>query len=209
MPATPSNVRTARPLRLRRRGMVAISARSSVELSGLPPEPRWLAGELAFGGGGGGSGGGARFGASPGGGASGLPSPPMPGAVPRRLDGAPSSKGGELRGALGPRGRSLRGITSVGSSSGIDPHDGSAIATASSSASSLAVWNRASTDRARAFSNHVWKFGGRSGRKVSAFGKGALAIWANVIATPCSVDHTVRPVKHSYVMQPSAQRSAR
>ena len=116
--------------------------------------------------------------------------------APRRLDGT-SSRSGELLGALGPRGNSPRCITSVGSSMEICPDVGSAIATASSSASSFAVWNRASTDRASAFSNQVWKFGGRSGRNVSAFGRGALAICANVIATPCSVDHTVRPVKHS------------
>ena len=37
----------------------------------------------------------------------------------------------------------------------------------------------------------------RSGRKAAGRGSWALAIWAKVIATPCSVDHTVRPVKHS------------
>src|SRR5258706_15926369 len=75
MPATPRSVNTARPPRFRRRGEGA-SGRSSVALTGLPPDGRALASdepEGEDGGGGGGNGGGARFGEfAPGGCASGF-----------------------------------------------------------------------------------------------------------------------------------------
>ncbi len=50
-----------------------------------------------------------------------------------------------------------------------------------------------------------------AGRAACGSGTGscAAAIAANVMATPWSVFHTGRPVRHSYAMQPSAQRSAR
>jgi hypothetical protein len=63
--------------------------------------------------------------------------------------------------------------------------------------------------RDSAFSNHVMNAAGKSGLDSRGFGSGELAICANVIATPCSVFHTVLPVRHSYVMAPSAHKSAR
>ena len=82
-------------------------------------------------------------------------------------------------------------------------------ARARSSASSLAVWKRLFGSRSSAFLNHTSNDGGRSGRIRLGTGSCAAAIAANVIATPWSVFHTGRPVRHSNVMHPSAQRSAR
>src|SRR5258706_4328587 len=106
MPATPRSVNTARPRRFRWRGEEA-SGRSSVALTGLPPDGRAFGTdgpEGEDGGGGGGNGGGARFGEFvPGGCASGLASDDAtPGAGddvgfgegrPRRLGGASSGRG--------------------------------------------------------------------------------------------------------------------
>ena len=86
---------------------------------------------------------------------------------------------------------------------------GAPSARASSSASSFAVWKRLFGSRSSAFLNQASNAGGRSGRMRLGTGSCAAAIAANVIATPWSVFQTGRPVRHSNVMQPRAQRSAR
>jgi hypothetical protein len=75
--------------------------------------------------------------------------------------------------------------------------EGESSALPSSSANSLAVWKRWLMSRLRALSNQAVNEGGRSGRNSAGRGRGALAICAKVMATPCSVAQTVRPVRHS------------
>src|SRR5580658_2317729 len=79
---------------------------------------------------------------------------------------------------------------------------------ARASASSLAVWNRRFGSRSSALKNHASNELGMPGRRLEGTGTAPVAIAAKVIATPCSMFHTGRPVRHSNAMHPSAQRSA-
>jgi hypothetical protein len=65
------------------------------------------------------------------------------------------------------------------------------------------------SSRSSAFVNQASKLFGSAGFTFEGVGRGPVAIWAKIIATPWSTFHTVRPTSISYTMQPSAHRSER